>query len=186
VKTRHNNFKLRLLPQQIKPLVIQEPDDLLFLSNSKHCLLLQRVQHGANVFVKLQAVNKHFDKRCGYLIITMTVNANEKTACKYNSSFLLLLSIVLLLLLSLSLIALVSYCDYRYCYSSIRLLSRKCGINLSVSVCQCQRTAGFLKKKPQTIMAGRPCYNAIILICNDRKNIKQTHAQRNTKNSQRN
>jgi len=42
---------------------------------------------------------------------------------------------VLLLLLSLSLFALVSYSLLLICYSAIRLLSRKCGIKLRVSVC---------------------------------------------------
>jgi len=40
--------------------------------------------------------------------------------------------IVLLLLLSLSLFALVSYSVLLICYSAIRLLSHKCGIELCV------------------------------------------------------
>jgi len=45
---------------------------------------------------------------------------------------------VLLLLLSLSLFAIVSYSVLLICYLAIRLLSRKCGIKLSVSVLQCK------------------------------------------------
>jgi len=63
----------------------------------------------------------------------LSINTNH--LC--NSSFLLL-SIVLLLLLSLSLFALVSYCIFTS-YSAIWLLSRKCGIKLSVSVGQIYR-----------------------------------------------
>ena len=52
---------------------------------------------------------------------------------RYHSSFFIVI-IVLLLLLSLPLFALVSCFVSQMCYSSIRLLSCKCGIKLSVSV----------------------------------------------------